>query len=77
MNTLFQDCDVISVYTRKQAIEDGVLADLRQGGLEEVCRQLTSWPIACTSTVFHECIEVTPAAKQARCDMKGRLWDVL
>jgi hypothetical protein len=33
---LFDDADVISTYSRAQAIEDGVLVDLRQGELEEL-----------------------------------------
>ena len=70
--------EVISVYTRKQAIEDGVLVDLRQGDLEEVVKNAGfKYPVACTAEVFHECIELTEAAKRAGNDIKGRLWDVL
>jgi hypothetical protein len=73
-----EDAAVISTYTRRQAIEDGVLVDLRQGDLDAVCRQGGFlWPIACTSTVFHDCIEVTPAAARAGCNIRGRLWDIL
>lgn len=68
----------ISIYTRKQAIEDGVLVDLRQGDLDAVCKQSgIVWPIACTSAVFNGCIDLTDAAKRAGCDMTGRLWDIL
>jgi hypothetical protein len=78
MKSLWEDAEVISTYTRRQAIEDGVLVDLRQGELEALCRQGGFlWSIACTSTVFHDCIAVTPAAARAGCDIRGRLWDIL
>ena len=43
---------VIYAYTRKQAIEDGVLVDLMQDTMTEVCRQHYKYPIACTATMF-------------------------
>lgn len=46
------EADIISTYTRAQAIEDGVLVDLMQNELEEVCRQHFKYPIACTIAVF-------------------------
>jgi hypothetical protein len=42
----------ISIYTRAQAIADGVLVDLMQGEMQEVCRQHYKFPIACTAAVF-------------------------
>jgi hypothetical protein len=73
-----QDADVIHPYSRAQAIEDGVLVDLRQDELDEVVRNAGfKYPVACTDTVFFSCIDVTPAAARVGCDMKGRLWDVL
>ena len=42
----------ISIYTRQQAIEDGVLADMMQGELGEVSRQRYKYPIACTAGLF-------------------------
>src|SRR5262245_4121103 len=73
---LFDDAEVISTYSRRQAIEDGVLVDLRQGELNDLINEAGfRWPIACTSTVFFECIDVTPAARRAGNDIKGRLWD--
>ncbi len=50
--TLFQPEDIISTYTRAQAIEDGVLVDLMQDEMTSVCRQNYKFPIACTSAVF-------------------------
>ena len=65
-------------YSRAQAIEDGVLVDLRQGDLAEVVRNAgLRLPVACTRAVFDSCIALTPAAKRACNDVKGRLWDVL
>ena len=42
----------ISVYTRQQAIEDGVLIDMMQGEPGEVSRQHYKYPIACTAGLF-------------------------
>ena len=44
--------DVISTYTRQQAIEDGVLVDLMQNDLGQISRQHYKCPIACTLGVF-------------------------
>jgi hypothetical protein len=75
---LFDDAEVIHTYTRAQAIEDGVLVDLRQGDLGKLVEEAGfKYPIACTAEVFAECIELTDAAKRAHNDIKGRLWDVL
>jgi uncharacterized protein DUF6573 len=75
---LFDDAEIIHSYSRAQAIEDGVLVDLRQGELEELVAQAGfKYPVACTSTVFASCIDLTPAAKRACNDIKGRLWDIL
>lgn len=46
------ETNIVSSYTRAQAIEDGVLVDLMQNELEEVCRQHFKYPIACTIAVF-------------------------
>ena len=75
---LFDDAEVISTYSRAQAIEDGVLVDLRAGELDELVRQAgIRFPVACTAEVFSSCIDLTPAAKRAGNDIKGRCWDVL
>jgi hypothetical protein len=75
---MFQDAEVIHSYSRAQALEDGMLVDLRQDELDEVARNAGfRYPIACTDTVFFSCVDVTPAAARAGNDMKGRLHDVL
>jgi hypothetical protein len=69
------DEEYISRYTRAQAIEDGVLVDVsdtperKEAGIK--------YPVAMTAAVFAQCVELTPAAKRAGNDVKGRLWDVL
>lgn len=75
-NSLFGE--VIHSYSRTEAIEDGVLVDLRQGDLDEVVSNAgIKYPIAATAEVFSECIGLTKAATRAGSDVKGRLWDVL
>jgi hypothetical protein len=78
MTDIFEGAEVISTYSRAQAIEDGVLVDLRQGELEELVLQAGfKYPVACTAEVYAECIKLTDAAKRAGNDIKGRAWDVL
>lgn len=67
---------VISTYTRAQAIEDGVLVDLMQDKMAEVCRQHYKWPIACTAAVF--AIMQKAVENKKRCnDYAGVLHDML
>ena len=73
------DAEIVDAYTRKQAIEDGVLIDLMQGEFGQMCREAGfKWPIAMTTTAFAQCIggldhdELPPGQ-----DQMGRLWDVL
>ena len=42
----------IHVYSRAQAIDDGILCDFMQDEMTSVCMQHYKWPIACTSAVF-------------------------
>ena len=43
---------MISVYTRKQAIEDEVLFDLNAEGMGDICDKYYGCPIAVTSSVW-------------------------
>ena len=69
----FEGAPVIFRYTRKQAIEDGVLVDL------------TPWasqtgfviPVACTSAVWHGYIEPPPGTRELGQSERGRTHDVL
>ena len=75
---------MIHTYTRRQAIEDGVLVQLSGPGYEGdpwIPKMVADcgyrFPVAMTATAFAKCVELTPAAKRACNDLKGRLWDVL
>ncbi len=67
--------EVISTYTRAQAIEDGVLIDVTETGREAGFR----WPVALTQAAWMDCVEWTEedSKRQTHQDLSGRLWDVL
>jgi hypothetical protein len=75
--------DVISVYTRQDAINDGVLVDVTETAKEIGFR----YPVAVTNhkpkALVNEVntvwgiIENIPPSKQGIEDVEGRLWDVL
>lgn len=67
----WSDADIVSVYSRCQAIDDGVLVDVSETAAEAGFR----YPVALTSTVWNM-VEDIPASKKWQ-DTKGRLWDVL
>lgn len=68
--------EVVYAYTRKQAIEDGVLVDLMQDKMAEVCRQHYKYPIACTAAVF-AIMEKAVENKRHCNDYAGVLHDML
>src|ERR1035441_3364829 len=62
--------NVIYSYTRKQAIEDGVLVDIT-----EIAKEAGSkYPVAITSTAFFGYVAPDPMPPGQ--DLKGRLWDL-
>jgi hypothetical protein len=67
--------DVVSTYTRAQAIEDGVLVDVTQTAKEAGFR----WPTALTRYVWNDCVAWSKDdnKRQVYQDESGRLWDVL
>ena len=67
--------DVISTYTRAQAIEDGVLINPGTVTAEAGFR----WPVAITADAWADCVAwgEDDSAKQTHQDQAGRLWDVL
>src|SRR5260370_33326576 len=85
--------EVISSYSRAQAIEDGVLVDLMQGELASLVREAGfKFPIAMTTAAFE--LAVWPIAEEdgsydtlrgaankwleSKCQgTNGRLWEVL
>jgi hypothetical protein len=68
---MFGNAEVISRYTRKQAIEDGALIDVSVTAKEAGFRL----PVAITATVYAEYVKV-PNGVVCQ-DEKGRLWDLL
>jgi hypothetical protein len=72
MDTFFTQEDVIDAYTRKQAIEDGVLIDVTETAKEAGIR----FPVAVTIGVWSKCIKVPETLKGLQ-DEQGRLWDVV
>lgn len=67
--------DVISTYTRTQAIEDGVLIDAGPMAQEAGF----TGQVALTSAVWADCVAWNDDdnQKQVHQDQSGRLWDVL
>ncbi len=63
--------EIIFKYTRKQAIEDGVLADVSEMAKEAGFR----YPIALTHAVYVQYVEVPEGVGGQ--DESGRLWDIL
>ena len=67
----WDDADLVSVYTRAQAIEDGVLVDVSEVAREAGIR----FPVAVTRTLFDT--RITPPKSNKIESVQGRLWDVL
>ena len=69
----FEGTPVIFRYTRKQAIEDGVLVDLTPWARE------TGFviPVACTSAVWHGYLEPPPGTREMGQSERGRAHDLL
>lgn len=65
----------VSIYTRAQAIEDGVLVDVSADAAEFGYR----WPVAMTHAAWLDCVAWTEAdcRRQIYQDQRGRLHDVL
>jgi hypothetical protein len=67
--------NVISTYTRAQAIEDGVLIDAGAMARDAGFR----WPVAITSATWADCVAWTEddSRQQIYQDESGRCWDLL
>lgn len=68
----------IHTYTRRAAIEDGMLVDLTdpESDTAEVCRQHYRYPIACTAAVFEIMRRAVENPRYCN-DYKGVLHDML
>lgn len=69
---MFTKDDLIHAYTRKQALEDGVLIDASEMAKAAGFRH----PFALTQAAWAECVAV-PDEVRGEQDETGRLWDVL
>jgi hypothetical protein len=67
----WDDAEVISSYSRAQAIEDGVLVDVSTVAKEAGIK----FPVAMTATVWGQYVEV-PEGVTCQ-DESGRLWDIV
>jgi hypothetical protein len=65
--------EIISKYTRAQALEDGTLIDVTARAKEAGIKI----PTAVTSAVWNGYVELSEAAKKAGNDIEGRLWDIV
>ena len=67
--------EVISTYTRAQAIDDGVLIDVGDMAQEAGFKL----PVAMTSAAWSDCVDwsADDSDRQVHQDQSGRLWDVL
>jgi hypothetical protein len=68
---MFEHSDIISRYTRAEAIRDSVLIDVSETAREAGIR----YPVALTRAVWERCVAVPPGATCQ--DEAGRLWDVV
>jgi hypothetical protein len=77
--------EAVSTYSRKQAIEDGVLVDLTADGETKLLCQEAGFklPIAMTAAAFHDTVLAGTTEHDGEFafpsgqSTKGRLWDVL
>jgi hypothetical protein len=68
----------VYTYTRRQAIEDGVLVDLMQPETVALVREAGfKFPVAMTSGAFSATVAEIDKPLPEGQDMQGRLWDVL
>jgi hypothetical protein len=74
-----ESIEVISVYTRREAIADGVLVDCEQEPMGRIRLQVMKWPLAMTATAFNRYIwsidEGLPLPPGQ--SLEGRFWDFI
>ena len=72
-NSIFGEADLIHVYTRKEALEDGTLFDVsataREAGF--------LIPVALTAALHADVADLSGRHVTAGQDARGRLWDLL
>ncbi len=75
MDNLFNNNNIISAYSRAQAIEDGILVDVT-----DIARAIgIKWQVAVTSSVWSDFIEWTDddRRRQGLQDTESRLWEIV
>jgi hypothetical protein len=70
---VFAGAEVISSYSRAEAIADGVLIDVTETAKEAGFK----YPVAVTQGVFGQVVEPPDLAVELGESVEGRLWDVL
>lgn len=70
---MFDKEDLISVYSTRQAVEDGMLVEVDRGISQEAGIR---FPVLMTRAVWDRYVEVPDGLKVPQ-DLEGRLWDVL
>lgn len=73
LSPLFQELEPCSIYTRKQALADGVLVDVTEKAKEVSFRV----PVALTAAVWADCVAWNKEVESWPQDEDGRLWDLL
>ena len=68
---MFEDAEIISCYTRQDAINDGMFVDVSETAKEAGIK----FPVAVTSNLWNSYISPNPMPIAQ--DEQGRLWDVL
>ncbi|MDC8010978.1 DUF6573 family protein [Tahibacter soli] len=69
---MFTDADVIHTYTRREALDDGVLMDAGSAASEAGFKV----PVALTAKVWATCVSWSTDERTPQ-DESGRLWDVV
>lgn len=75
-NDMWAGFEVISVYTRKQAIDDGTLADL-SALIPDVCKEIFPAVSVCCSSAVWSDIQKAVSSEQHRNDLAGVVHDLL
>ncbi len=70
---LFDDTDLVFSYSRRQALEDGVLVDVSEMAREAGFR----YPVAVTRAVWDGVVTPDAESRALGQSEAGRLWDVL
>lgn len=71
MSDFWTEADLIHVYSRAQALDDGFLVDVSAVAAEAGFK----WPTAVTRAVWDEYVEVPEGDRYGQ-SIQGRLWDI-